>query len=208
MANKKKKVTLLDILKIMFKRVKLSTLLLLVITCASTSFAWFVYSTKVNAGIQAHIESWEILFTNNDTELSQYVSFIIPNLYPGMTSYTDQINIVNLGERSADVVYEVTSVKIFGTQYIADGTTLTSAMLINRLSNEYPFHITFSLTNQQIDTNHGSSTFSLTANWPYESGNDTLDTTWGNNAYNYQQSNPTLPSVEITVKITATQTTA
>ena len=204
MMSKKKKVTLLDILKIMFKRVKLSTLLLLVITCASTSFAWFIYSTKVSAGITAHIESWEILFTNSETELSEYVNFVIPNLYPGMANYTDEINIVNLGERSADVVYEVTSVKLFGVQYTA-GSALTTTMLESRLANDYPFHITFSLTNSQIDNNHGTSKFTLACTWPYESGDDALDTLWGNNSYNYSQNNPTLPSVEITVRITATQ---
>ena len=206
--SKKKKVTIFDILKIMFKRVKLSTLLLLVVTCASTSFAWFIYSTKVTTGITAHIESWEILFTNTETELSEYVNFVIPNMYPGMATHTDTINIVNLGEKSASIVYELVGVRLLDTTYEVDGETVTSAGMLNSLANSYPFHITFSLANQQINSNHGQTTFTLTANWPYESGDDEADTLWGNNAYSFNTTNPTTPSISITIKITASQTTA
>ena len=40
--------------------------LLLLITFASSTFAWFIYATKVSTGITAHIEAWNILFTNEE----------------------------------------------------------------------------------------------------------------------------------------------
>ncbi len=206
--SKKKKVTFFDILKIMFKRVKLSTLLLLVVTCASTSFAWFVYSTKVTTGITAHIESWEILFTNSETELSEYVNFVIPNLYPGMADYTDTINIVNLGEKSAYVTYEITAVRLLDTTYTIDGNPLTPQMMEAKLADDFPFHIEFTLANSSIDYNHGMTTFTLSANWPYESGDDEADTDWGNRAYTYNTTHSGTPSISITVRITAAQSTA
>ena len=205
MANNKRKVTLLDVLKIMFKRVRVRTLIFLVITSAATSFAWFVYSTKVTAGLTAHIESWNILFTDSETELSEYVNFVIPNLYPGMTDYTDEISIVNLGERSAAITYEITDVRLLSQEFEIDGTYLTSNQMINKLALDYPFHITFSLANSTIDSNHGQTTFSFTTTWPYESGNDAADTTWGKNSYDYSQANPGTPSVSITLRITAAQ---
>ena len=204
----KKKVTLLDILKIMFKRVRVSTLLLLVITFASTSFAWFIYSTKVTAGISAHIESWQILFTDGQTELSEYINFVIPNFYPGMENYSDQINVVNMGERQASIRFEIVSVSILGTDYICNDTDLTSDMMVSRLANNFPFHITFGLTNNTIDNNHGTTTFSINTSWPYESGNDEWDTTWGNTAYTFNQNNPTSPGIEMVIKITAIQSAA
>ena len=149
MAKNKRKVTLLDILKIMFKRVRLRTLILLIITSAATSFAWFIYSTKVTTGLTAHIESWHIMFTSSDNELSEYVDFTIPNLYPGMDDYSDQIEIENKGERSASVTYEVTTIRVIDTTYTVYGN-ITIDYLIDRLENYYPFHITLDLENETI----------------------------------------------------------
>ena len=206
MSNNKRKVTLLDILKIMFKRVRIRTLIFLVITSSATSFAWFIYNTKVTTGITAHIESWNILFTNSDNEVSQYINLTIPNLYPGMDTYMDTIDIANLGERSATVDYEVLSVRLLNTTYTAEGN-ITSDDLIDMLATDYPFHIVFSLANSTIDASHGTTTFTLTTTWPYESGNDTADTYWGNLAYSYLDTNPGSPCVAITVRISAYQST-
>jgi hypothetical protein len=95
MEKKKKKNMLLIILKVLAKRIRLSTLLLLAITAASTSFAWFVYATKISTGISAHIETWDIMFTSHDNSISEYIYFTIPNLYPGMADVSDSVSAVN-----------------------------------------------------------------------------------------------------------------
>lgn len=207
MKSSKNKATFLEIVKIIFKRVRLSTLILLVITLSSTTFAWFIYSTKVSAGITAHIEAWDILFTSSEDIVEEYVNFVIPEIYPGMDDYTDHVTAYNRGEKNATITYEVVSVRILNNTLVADGTAITSQMLINKLVNDYPFEITFNLTNEQLDASTGIATFSINAEWPYESGNDSLDTYWGQQSYTYHSNFPNSPSIEIQMKITAVQNT-
>ena len=202
--SSKKKLTIFEILKIVFKRVRLSTLILLVITLSSTTFAWFIYATKVSTGITAHIDAWDIMFTQANTPVEEYISFNIPSIRPGMPNYTDSVTAYNRGERDAEISYEIVSVKILGTLYTTDDV-LTSAQMINNLAHNYPFKITFDLTNEDIDATTGSSTFTIYAEWPFESGNDALDTYWGNKSYQYHADYPDEPSIEMTIKISAIQ---
>ncbi len=206
MDNSKKKVTFIELFKIIIKRVRISTLILLLITFSSTTFAWFVYATKISAGITAHIDSWNILFTAQDNLISEYVYFTIPDMYPGMTEYSDGVSAYNLGDKQATIYFEVVSARILGVNYYVDENTLTSDMLINQLAGSYPFKITLSLTSETLTPNSGRTYFSLNVRWPYESGNDDLDTYWGKRAYDYNANNPGSPSIELVVKISAIQT--
>ena len=205
MDNSKTKVTFVELLKIMLKRIRLSTLILLLVTSVSTSFAWFIYATKISTGITTHIETWNILFTNEDNAISEYVNFVIPNLYPGMETYQDSVSAYNLGEHSAQISYEIVNVKILGVNYAVDGSTFTSTTLENYLYQNYPFKIQFNLSNEVISPTTGVSTFTLNVSWPYESGNDELDTYWGSQSFTYSSNNPDEPSIEMTVKISAIQ---
>lgn len=205
MGNSKKKLTIIELIKLLFKRVRLSTLLLLLITLCSSTFAWFLYATKVSVGITAHIEAWNILFTNENNEISELINFEIPNLYPGMEDYNDSIEIINLGEKNASVEYEIVRVSILGVNYNIDGTTLTSDQMVNNLASDYPFKINISLENSTIEAGSGRTTFSLSTVWPYESGDDELDTYWGSKSYEFSSNNPDTPSIQIEIKISASQ---
>lgn len=205
MNNSKKKVTFIELLKIIIKRVRISTLILLLITFSSTTFAWFVYATKISTGLTAHIESWNILFTNEDNAIAEYIDIEIPNLYPGMDDFSDVISAYNLGERPAEVHYEIVSVRLLSTTYTIDGTTLTSAQMANKLASDFPFHITMGLTSEVVSATSGRTDFTLTVEWPYEGGNDSQDTYWGNQAYNYIANNPDSPCIAMQIKISAIQ---
>ena len=205
MDNSKKKNTFVELLKIIFKRTRISTILLLLITFASSTFAWFIYATKVATGITAHIEAWNILFTNEDNTLEEYINFYIPNLYPGMEDFGDSITAYNLGERNADISYEIVSARVLNVTYNIEGGSYSSAQVESILANNYPFHTTFSLANSTISSSSGNTTFSINVTWPFESNNDSLDTYWGNQAYTYASNNPDSPSIEILVKISAVQ---
>ena len=206
MDNSKQKNKFIELLKIIFKRTRITTILLLLITFASSTFAWFIYATKVSTGITAHIEAWNILFTNEDNSVEEYVNFYIPNLYPGMEDFNDSISAYNLGERSAEISYEIVSTRILSTTYNIEGGSYSSAQMESILANNFPFRTTFSLTNTTLETNSGNTTFSINVTWPFESNNDALDTYWGNQAYTYSANNPGVPSIEIVVKISAVQT--
>ena len=205
MDNSKKKNIFIELLKIIFKRTRITTILLLLVTFASSTFAWFIYATKVATGITAHIEAWHIMFTNEDNTVEEYINFYIPNLYPGMDDFNDSITAYNLGERSAEISYEIVSARILNTNYYVDGSSYTSAQMENILANNFPFKTTFNLTNTNISSSYGNTTFSINVTWPFESNNDSLDTYWGNQAYIYSSNNPGEPSIELVVKISAIQ---
>lgn len=205
MSEKKKKVTFFQLLKIIFKRTKLSTLLLVAITFASNSFAWFVYATKVSSGVTAHVRAWNIMFSANDNMIEEFVEFTIPTIEPGMDDYTDSITAYNKGEHSATVSYEIVSAEILGVAYRVDGTTLTSDMLENKLASDFPFKITMAISNEYMDPENGMSTFSINVSWPYESGDDAVDTYWGVKSYEYTSNNPDADSIKLSIKISAVQ---
>lgn len=206
MDNSEEKVTFIELLKIIVKRIRISTILLLLVALSSSTFAWFVYATRIKAGITAHIESWNIIFTANDTNISEIVTFTVPNLYPGMETYTDSISAYNFGEKAATIRYEIESVRILNVNYVINDETLTSDQMINDLASDFPFKIEFGLTNDVVNSTNGVTTFSINVSWPYESGNDALDTDWGNRAYTFANSNPAgTPSIEMVVKVSAIQ---
>ena len=200
----KKKLSLLDILKIIRKRVKLSTLIMLIVTFSSSTFAWFIYATKVESGISAHVRAWNVLFKVGDEEIVETINFDISEIYPGMDTYTDSVDVSNTGETSALLSYEITSYTIYGVKYEAS-STLTSEQLKNSLLNDYPFRIVISLSNYTIRPSSKES-FSINVIWPFESGDDDADTDWGQRAYTYNKNYPDLPSIVVELKVSAVQT--
>ena len=77
MNNKKKKGKFFVILRIIRKRVKLRTILLLALTFAANSYAWFIYTTKVNNSVEAHVRSWNVRFDFEESEIAEFVNFNI-----------------------------------------------------------------------------------------------------------------------------------
>lgn len=204
MESKRRKIGLFSIIKLIVKRTRLSTLIMLIITLTSSSFAWFIYATKVSTGVSAYIEAWNIKFTAEENNIEEEVSFVIDKVYPGMADDTKSITVYNMGDKIADVQYRLISAKILGVPYIVD-ELLTSELLENKLASEFPFKITFNLTQEQVNPMSGYTTFSVTVKWPYESGNDELDTFWGNKAYLFSSNNPDDPSIELKVMVSAIQ---
>ena len=198
---KKKSGTLATILK----RISPGTLLLLAVTLAANGFAWFVYTTKVEGGITAHVRAWDIQFVVGNTPLTQEVDFDVNDVYPGMETFTDSIVATNKGEEPAVFSYEIVSATILGTTYVVD-ENLTSEELLYNLEHNYPFVISFTTSSEAISANGGESAFLFNFSWPYESGDDILDTSWGNMAYDYYQASPLGTAISLKIKLTAVQT--
>ena len=72
------------------------------------------------------------------------------------------------------------------------------------LQNNYPFKLTLGVDQSEIDIGAKAS-FRVGLDWPYESGNDELDTYWGKKSYSYKQDYPGEKQIEIIVKLTASQ---
>ena len=131
----KKKNKLYVTLKIIKRRVKLRTLLLLALTLTANSYAWFIYTTKVNNVIEARVRSWNVRFDLEQSEVAEYIDFVVSDMYPGMPDFEREIRIVNSGETTGKINYEIISARVINTEFIVDETT-TSEMMINKLKNE------------------------------------------------------------------------
>ena len=76
--------------------------------------------------------------------------------------------------------------------------------VLEYLETAYPFKVKLSSSNNSIEVN-SQEQITIEVSWPYESGNDELDTYWGNKAYDFHKANPDSPSILLVIKISASQ---
>lgn len=188
--------------KKLFKKIKIRTIFLLAITLASNSFAWFIYTTKVSSNISAKVREWNVTFDVNGQTVEKTIEINIDSLYPGMDTYTQTLTASNSGEARAQITYEVITAKVLGDDLMTLG--YTDAEIVNYLRSNYPFSIDFNVSSDIIQSN-GEETITISVSWPYESGQDEEDTKWGSLAYTYHQNYPDIPSIDLSIKITAYQ---
>lgn len=188
--------------KKIIKKVKFKTLFLLMITLASNSFAWFIYTTKVSSNISAKVREWNVSFDVNGENVEKTIEINIDSLYPGMSTYTQTLTASNSGEARAQISYEVIRANILGDDLTS--MNYSDIQIINYLRSYYPFSIDFHVSNDIVQSN-SEETITISVSWPYESGQDEEDTKWGNLAYTYHSSHPDTPSIDLSIKITAYQ---
>lgn len=193
-----------DILIIrIIKTVKLKTLILLIVLLSFNSYAWFIYATKVSSGMNAHITSWNVKFKAGDEDITTNVVFDVDKIYPGMEDQTKTLTAYNEGEMIAQLSYDIKQIRILDTTYTAS-ETLTSEEIESLLA-DYPFKLTFTIDNSNLNAENGSATFIIMLTWDFESGDDALDTAWGERAYEYNKNNPNSPSIHAEIEVRATQ---
>lgn len=193
-----------DILIIrIIKTVKLKTLILLIVLLSFNSYAWFIYATKVSSGMNAHITSWNVKFKAGDEDITTNVIFDVDKIYPGMEDEIKTLTAYNDGEMVAQLSYDIKQIRILDTTYTAS-ETLTSEE-IEALLVDYPFKLTFAIDNSNLNAENGSATFIIMLKWDFESGDDALDTAWGERAYEYNKNYPSSPSIHAEVEVRATQ---
>lgn len=211
--EKKKKKTFWSVF---FKRIKITHILLLIVLLAANSYAWFIYVNTISNEVDVHVKAWRIDFTDENTPVTDYVDVVVDSVYPGMTPYAKEIDAHNYSDLGATVSFEILSVSIMGDEYITeegkldlglqlDGDEPTTSELQTMLNTDYPFKITFNISSNSISAGNGVSTYTIGINWPYESGDDELDTYWGTKAYEFKEDNPDDPCIELKVKIIITQ---
>ena len=188
--------------KKIIKKVKFKTLFILMITLASNSFAWFIYTTKVSSNISAKVREWNVSFDVNGENVEKTIEINIDSLYPGMSTYTQTLTASNSGEARAQISYEVIRANILGDDLTS--MNYSDIQIINYLRSYYPFSIDFHVSNDIVQSN-SEETITISVSWPYESGQDEEDTKWGNLAYTYHSSHPDTPSIDLSIKITAYQ---
>ena len=185
------------------RKYRLRTIFLLALTLASNSFAWFIYSTRVSSDITAKVRSWNVNFEIGDGDAEEYIEILIDSLYPGMNEYSKTLKAANHGEADAEISYNIEQAEVLGDNL--KNLSLTDEQILNKLRNDYPFKITFDVSNKTVSAGGGEATITINIKWPYESGDDEKDTYWGRLAYDFNNNNPNTPNIKLVVKITAVQ---
>ncbi len=198
--EKKKK----NYLLLFLKRNKIKTLLFLFIALVANTYAWFIYNRVVSTNLEAHVKSWQVTI---DGAMDETITFEIDDLYPGMPEYSDSVTLTNGGEMDAQVSFSIKSIRIMDETYTVGVNGETVESLKTRLAN-YPFSITIESSNELVESGGGQADLHLYVEWEFGDGDatkDALDTYWGEKSYDYSQTNPTKPSIEIEVNVNAEQ---
>ena len=209
--NEKNNTLLKSILKALKKRLKPTHILFLAILISANAFAWFIYMDKISSDIDVRVKSWNVSFTLDNQNMTDYINFSVDDIYPGMTPYQESLSVTNDGEVAATLTYEIVSINVFDEYYTTETGTLTEAGLRQIMQESYPFQITVTTSQAVIGASGGTAIFYINVTWPYESvnnlgqSNDALDTYWGNQAYEFKQNYPNNPCVRIRIKLSAVQ---
>ena len=190
-------------IKDMLKKIKPRSLIILILLLVFNTYAWFIYSTRVSMSLSAHVTSWNVRFQAGDEEITKELVIEIDRIYPGMDTFTQEIDVKNMGELPAKLSYEIKSLKILD-EYYEVGEDITEEELEEMIS-EYPFKMKIDVSKNEIESESGQAQFVVSVEWPYESGDDELDTSWGERAYEYYSSNPDDTSLVLKVELKATQ---
>ena len=188
------------------KKVKIRNILILILLIIFNTYAWFIYATRVATDISVHIASWNVEFATGEDETTTNILVQVDRAYPGMENYLKEITVKNKGEMKAKLDYKIKSLKVMDYKYVV-GENTTDEELKNKIETEYPFKINITKDDSELSQGIGDGKFSISVEWPYESGDDEKDTLWGNKAYEYYKTNPDKKSIEIQLELVAKQIT-
>lgn len=186
------------------KKIKIRNIIFLILLLIFNTYAWFIYATRVSSSLSAHVSSWNVEFSTGEQDTSTNIIIEIDRIYPGMETVEKNITVKNKGEIKAELTYEILSIKFLDESYKL-GENITSEELEKKMSSDYPFKVNISKDDTKLSQGIGEGSFLVTVKWPFESGNDELDTLWGNKAYEYYLANPGKKSIEIEIKLVAQQ---
>ncbi len=168
-----------------YLKLNLMSLFFVVVSFISITLAWFAYSGLVRVKTEVNVKAWYIDFKQGNTSVSNDIVISLSEIYPGMETISEIIDIQNLGDSDAEIKYEIISARIFDEEI--DVSSLEEGLINDKLSQQYPFHINIGITDYHIAAKTGSGAFEVSVSWPLDADNDKLDSIWGNAAYQFQQ---------------------
>lgn len=166
-------------------KINLVSLIFLAISFISITLAWFAYSGIANSSLEIGVKAWNLEFKKGDTSVSNNIVISLSDVYPGMQTVSEIVDIKNYGDSDAQISYSILSARILNDeleQNISD-----NLLLEDYLAHEYPFHININLSKEYALAHDGQSKFEVSVSWPLDSGNDELDSQWGNDSYAFIQ---------------------
>ncbi|MFA5602758.1 MAG: hypothetical protein WDA21_03365 [Bacilli bacterium] len=199
-----------------YLRLNLISILFLVVSFISVTLAWFAYSGLRKVSTEIGIKAWNIEFKKDEQVISNDIVISLDEISPGMATVSEIVKIRNLGDSNANIKYEIESARILDEdEYMVDGEVIFSNQVEDIISHNYPFHININLSKNYALAQGDESDFEVSISWPLDSGDNVLDSFWGNKAYEFQQMeedrkdlNPEYeirPSIKIVISVTAEQ---
>lgn len=193
----------------LYLKLNLMSLFFVALSFVSITLAWFAYSGIGNVATEIGVKAWNIEFKNNDDTVANDIVISLSDIYPGMETVSEKVDINNLGDSDAQVSYKIDSARVFDY----DLTDLEN--LEDKMSHEYPFHINISLSKDYAEAQGGHSELEVSISWPLDSDNNELDSKWGNAAFEFQNeelnkhnqdnSYQIRPTLKIVINLTAEQ---
>lgn len=202
----------------LYLKINLMSVIFLVVSLISVTLAWFAYSGLVSVDTEIDVKAWNIEIEKDGQTVSNEIVISLDDIYPGMETITEDVDIKNLGDSDAQIRYEIKSARLLGNatdEFVVDGETITSEYVEDLLSHEYPFHININLTKNYALLKTGESKFSVSVSWPLDSDDDELDSLWGTAAYDFEEYQSSMkevdgayqikPSIQVVISLTAEQ---
>lgn len=166
-----------------FIKLNLLSLFLLAVSFISITLAWFAYSGLAGVGTEVDVRAWLVEFKKGEDVVTNNIVISLDDIYPGMDTVTETVQINNMGDSDAQISYSIDSARILDEEFIGED----SLMLEDKLSHDYPFHININLKKNFVLAKGDTSDVEVSVSWPLDSGNDERDSNWGNAAFNFQE---------------------
>lgn len=165
-----------------YLKLNIISLFFTAVSFISVTLAWFAYSGLVTTETKVNVKAWYIEFNNKGNAVSNDIVISLNDIYPGMDVMSETIDIKNSGDSDAMLSYKIKSVRILDEIY----TITEDGSVEDVLAHNFPFHINMSLSKYYANAHDGLGNFVVSVMWPLDSGDDALDTEWGNKAYEFQ----------------------
>ena len=166
-----------------FIKLNLLSLFLLAVSFISITLAWFAYSGLAGVGTEVDVRAWLVEFKKGEDVVTNNIVISLDDIYPGMDTVTETVQINNMGDSDAQISYSIDSARILDEEFIGED----SLMLEDKLSHDYPFHLNINLKKNFVLAKGDTSDVEVSVSWPLDSGNDERDSNWGNAAFNFQE---------------------
>lgn len=201
----------------LYLKLNLVSIFFVAVSFIAVTLAWFVYSGLSTVSTEVTVKAWYIELQKGEEIVSNEIVISLDDIYPGMETMEEEIRIKNLGDSDAQVKYEIVSVRILGEEKdnFVVNDSVSSKYIEDQIAHEYPFHINVDLSKKFILAKTDESVFKVSISWPLDSGDNELDSLWGNAAYKFKideqkmkNNDPTYQiraSIKLEIKLSAEQ---
>lgn len=167
-----------------YVKLNLLSLFFIAVSLTSITLAWFAYSGIASVDTEIDVKAWYIEFQKDNTAVTNNIVISLSDIYPGMDTVSEKVDINNMGDSDAEISYKIESARILDEDLVG----LDPLALEDKLSHDYPFHLNINLSNNYATAKNGHSQIEVSVSWPLDSDNDELDSEWGNKAFAFQKS--------------------